>query len=341
MRFTRTIDAFRHETITRKGDFLSLEEANMATLRLIFHGLLGFVLYKDQGEDIVSVLFPSQPLPQQAYGADPFISESHYPFLRFAKTLLDGHSLRVPQYEVAVSGGPPDYILFLQGERLSIPNLGGGIVPVYDATIPPTAEKPSPVPAEFDRQKKDFRWAAHMDDAIKGSGLADGDPLDKNELQLVEAVFDVRKGNLGCYSLCDECILPSGMKDASTFKLAAKAQLQALSETIFIEVDVASQLALQSNPLPNSTGMPQQNLLLNADGSGLIECHVFNSELDVIIKPPSLPFQVKDPRDFVQLFELSNKRPPIGSRTAPRIVRASGGASPAGDHICPAGVFHV
>ena len=320
----------------------------MATLRFIFHGLLGFVLYKDQNEDIVSVLFPSQPRPDNAACSNPFVSEAHFPFLRFAKPLLDAHSPRRPQYGVVDASGNDDWILFLQAERLSIPNLSGGIVPVYDNTILPNAEKPVPNAPDFDRQKRDFRWAAHMEDACKGCGKADFDPLNNNALQLVEVVFDVRTGSLGCYKLVDECTKADGTKDSTTFRLPAKATLQALSETIFVETTIGGRLTLQSAPLPHISPMPPQHpdLWLNANASGLIECHVFNSELSEILKPASQGPQIsKDPRDFVLLYELSGTRPPIGARSAPTsenvaaCATAAGGGGGAGDHICPAGVF--
>jgi hypothetical protein len=314
----------------------------MATLRLIFHGLLGYVVRGENDAkataDSISVLFPKQPLPQQAFASEPFVSAAHFPFLRFAKSIFDPSSPRKPQYEVAGFGGDPDCILFLEGESLSIPNSNGGVALARDATIPPAAEKPSSVPAEFERQKKDFRWVARMKDAVAGSEVADTDPLNGNQKDLVEAVFEIVSGQIGCSKLVGETLTQANTMDASTFTLPNKTQRQALSEEIYVEMEAAGQVYFFSTPLPSADPRapgPQPALILNAGKSEVVECHVFNSELDVILKPPSLPVQSKDPRDFVQLYELSATRPPVGSRLAP-----VNNSPIAGDHICPGAVFH-
>jgi hypothetical protein len=321
----------------------------MATLRLIFHGLLGYVMRQEGGEDVVSVLFPSQPLAQQAFGSASFISPAHFPFLRFAKARLDAGSPRQPQYEISVAGSDPDCIVFLQGERLSIPNLTGGVKPFSAASIPAGAATPSADPVAFATEKRDFRWVARMDDAFPTSGVADSDPLTGNQSNLVEAVFDIGAGSIECHKLCGE---QPGSTSVSTFALgsAVTPKVQALSEEILVAIGVDSRLTLQSRPLPNGNAAQQPELVLDADGAGVIECHVFNSELDVILKPPSLAFELQrvgtgDPRDFVQLYELSGNRPPVGSRTFPTLqvaaVVAAAGGGGAGDHLCPGGVFHA
>jgi hypothetical protein len=308
----------------------------MAQLRLIFHGLLGVVMRQESGVQVASVLFPKQPIPVPAFSADsqPFISQSHFPFLRFAKSLLDPNSPRKPQFEVASFGQPADCILFLNGERLSLPNVTGGIVPVNDATIPDGATKPDTVAANFDHQKQDFRWTAQMDDIFRGAGTIDPDTLNGNSLKLVEVVFDLRQGTIGCNKLAGERVTGTGTKDCSTFDLHGKLAHQALSEEIFLTNTLGPQLVISSTPLPNSSGTQQPSLVLNADDAGTIECHVFNSELDVIMRPPTLPKVSNDPRDIVQLFELSAVRPPLLDRQAP-----TNDGMFAGDHICPAGVF--
>jgi len=308
----------------------------MAQLRLIFHGLLGIAMRQENGLPVASVLFLKQPIPLPAFSADtqPFISQSHFPFLRFAKSLLDSNSPRQPQFEVGPFGQPTDGILFLEGERLSLPNVTGGVVPFNDPTIPAGAIKPDAVPANFDRQKQDFRWTAQMDDVFNGAGQLDPDTLNGNALKLIEAVFDLRQGTIGCNKLAGEVVTGTGTKDCFTFKLPAKTDHQALSEEVILTTTIGPQLVIASAPLPNSTGTQQPSLVLNADGTGTIECHVFNSELDVIMRPPTLPLVSQDPRDIVQLFELSAVRPPLLDRQAP--TNDGGGA---GDHICPAGVF--
>lgn len=308
----------------------------MAQLRLIFHGLLGIALRQDNGVQVASVLFPKQPEPVPAFSADtmPFISQSHFPFLRFAKSLLDPTSPRQPQYEVGPFGGATDGILFLQGERLSLPNTNGGVGTVTDPTIPNGAPKPASAAADFDRQKQDFRWTARMEDLFQGAGKADPDTFNGNSFGLVEVVFELRTGTFSCYMLGGEIVNPGGTKDCNTYIIPGTGAEQALSEQVLLAADVGAQLVISSSPLENGGGPQQPNLLLNADATGTIECHVFNSELDLITRPPTLPMVSSDPRDIVQLFELSATRPPLLDRQAPTL--ASGGA---GDHICPAGVF--
>jgi len=326
----------------------------MTTLRLIFHGLLGFVVRNDVlPQRQLTVLFPKQNEPQQAYCTDTFVAAAHFPFLRFASSALDPASPRRPQYEISDGvGGIRDSILFLQGERLSIPGLSGGVTLVNVPTIPAGAEKPDP--GRFDAEKKDFRWIAEMDDVVRDSGLVDFDTLNQNNLELIEAAFDLSGGTAGCYKLVGENP-PANPTDATLFRLGAPVpKFQVLAEEIFIEMDVPS-VTLQSVPLPiplphtptHSPAPQQPALLLRPDANGVVECHVFNSELDLIVKPPSLPTITYKPRDFVELYELSAHRPPISSRIAPDVVSGpvntggGPGGGPAGDHICPAGVFHA
>jgi hypothetical protein len=310
----------------------------MATLRIKFRGLMGFVPRYVDGKNGITILSPTVGGARLSNfsGEKDFLSR-HYQFLEIGGEFIVQNSPRKADFYLKRDGIERG-IFFTAGEELSIST--GAPPSEFSEFYEPTAKDLKRPSLDVDpdlnnKQARDTKWLVGMEYAYPYAGSVDSDCLGDNLKGLISGRISMFEGVLQVSKLSKQTVTPDGKIDAPLFKFPLVPSLgefeQALSEEIMLEIADAELVIIVSNRL--STGEAVDPIILQPKND-VIEFVVHNSELEDIAGPPDL--LIGQPIDFELLYDLCGVNVPLNARRTP-----SSDDGTAGDRICPGGKFSM